>query len=79
MRTAPDRKFAAHIHCGAVGVNAPVGVTLFMGSPEGGPVNGGLAEGTITNPDTGNACGWTSLAALVAALESGNTCTAMTG
>jgi CHRD domain len=65
--------FAAHIHCGAVGVNGPIGVTLFMGAPAGGRVNGTLAEGTITAPDPGNGCGWTSLAAVLAAIESGNT------
>ncbi len=27
-----DNVFAAHIHCGAVGVNGPVGVTLFGGA-----------------------------------------------
>jgi CHRD domain len=64
---------AAHIHCGAVGVNGPVGVTLFMAPPGSGVVNGTLAQGTITAPDSGNACGWTDLAAVVAALESGNT------
>jgi hypothetical protein len=30
-----DNVVAAHIHCGAVGVNGPVGVTLF-GGPAGG-------------------------------------------
>ena len=64
---------AAHIHCGAVGVNGPVGVTLFGGAPAGGPVDGTLAEGTITAPDPGNACGWTDLAAVLAALRAGNT------
>jgi hypothetical protein len=64
---------AAHIHCGAVGVNGPVGVTLFVGAPAGGRVNGTLAEGTITAPDPGNACGWADLAAVVAAIESGAT------
>jgi len=49
--------FAAHIHCGVVGVNGPVGVTLFAGAPAGGKVNGTLAEGTITAPDPGNGCG----------------------
>ena len=68
-----DNAFAAHIHCGAVGVNGPVGVTLFMGSPAGGAVNGTLAEGTITAPDPGNACGWTNLAAALAAMGSGAT------
>jgi len=68
-----DNVFASHIHCGAVGVNGPVGVTLFAGAPAGGRVNGTLAEGTITAPDPGNACGWTDLAAVLAAIESGNT------
>jgi hypothetical protein len=68
-----DNVFAAHIHCGAVGVNGPVGVTLFMGAPAGGPVSGTLAEGTITAPDAGNACGWADLAAVLAAMGSGNT------
>jgi hypothetical protein len=65
--------FAAHIHCGAVGVNGPVGVTLFAGAPAGGSVNGTLAEGTISAPDPGNGCGWTDLAAVLAAIESGDT------
>ena len=68
-----DNPVAAHIHCGAPGVSGPVGVTLFMGMPGMGTMNGGLAEGTITAPDPGNACGWTDLAAVVAALKSGNT------
>ena len=68
-----ENVFAAHIHCGAVGVNGPVGVTLFMGTPGGGRVDGTLAEGTITVPDPGNGCGWADLAAVVAALNSGNT------
>jgi hypothetical protein len=68
-----DNAFAAHIHCGAVGVNGPVGVTLFMGAPAGGRVNGTLAEGTITAPDPGNGCGWTGLAAVLAAIGSGAT------
>jgi hypothetical protein len=68
-----DNVFAAHIHCGAVGVNGPVGVTLFMGTPGGGTVNGLLASGTITAPDAGNGCGWTDLAAVLAAIKSGNT------
>jgi CHRD domain len=64
---------AAHIHCGAVGVNGPVGVTLFGAPPAGGAVEGTLAEGTITAPDPGNACGWADLAAVLAAIESGAT------
>jgi hypothetical protein len=68
-----DNVVAAHIHCGAVGVNGPVGVTLFMGAPAGGRVDGTLAEGTITAPDAGNLCGWADLAAVLAAMGSGNT------
>jgi len=64
---------ASHIHCGAKGVNGPVGVTLFMGSPGGGAISGTLAKGTITAPDPGNGCGWANLAAVVAAMNSGNT------
>jgi CHRD domain len=68
-----ENAFAAHIHCGAVGVNGPVGVTLFSAPPAGGAVDGTLAEGTITAADPGNACGWTDLASVLAAIESGNT------
>jgi len=68
-----DNPFMAHIHCGAVGVNGPIGVTLFMGAPAAGRVNGTLAEGTITAPDAGNGCGWTDLAAVLAAMGSGAT------
>jgi len=64
---------AAHIHCGAVGVNGPVGVTLFAAPPGSGRTDGTLAEGTITAPDAGNACGWTDLAAVLAAIAGGNT------
>jgi CHRD domain len=67
-----DNVVAAHIHCGAAGVNGPVGVTLFGGPAGGGAVNGTLAEGTVTAPDAGNACGWTDLAAVLAAIRSGN-------
>ena len=68
-----ENVFAAHIHCGAKRVNGPVGVTLFMGAPGGGAISGTLAKGTITAPDPGNLCGWTDLAAVVAAMNSGNT------
>jgi hypothetical protein len=64
---------AAHIHCGAVGENGPVGVTLFGAAPAGGRVNGTLAQRTITAPDAGNGCGWADLAAVLAAINSGNT------
>jgi hypothetical protein len=65
--------FAAHIHCGAPGVNGPVGVTLFMGTPGSGPVSGVLAQGTITAPDPGNACGWMTMQDVLNAMNSGNT------
>jgi hypothetical protein len=64
---------AAHIHCGAAGANGPVGVTLFAGAPAGGSVTGTLAEGTITAPDAPNGCGWADLAAVLAAINSGDT------
>jgi CHRD domain len=68
-----ENVFAAHIHCGAPGVNGGIGVTLFMVPASTGRVNGTLAEGTITAPDAQNACGWTDLAAVLAAMNSGNT------
>jgi hypothetical protein len=68
-----ENVFAAHIHCAGAGVNGPIGVTLFMGAPGGGRFDGVLAEGTVTAPDPGNACGWANLGAVVAALRSGNT------
>src|SRR5688572_6724764 len=67
-----ENVFAAHIHCGATRVNGPVGVTLFMATSGGGPISGTLAKGTITAPDPGNGCGWADLAAVVAAMNSGN-------
>ena len=62
---------AAHIHCGAAGANAPVGVTLFAGSPVS--MSGTLAQGPILAPDTNNGCGWLDLADVIDALESGDT------
>lgn len=62
---------ASHIHCGRAGANGPVGVTLFAGGPV--TVNGTLAGGVITAPDPGNACEWSDLGDVVAALESGDT------
>src|SRR5262245_21616883 len=35
-----DNVFAAHIHCGVLGANGPVGVTLFAGTPAGGRTDG---------------------------------------
>ena len=62
---------AAHIHCGVEGVNGPVGVTLFLGSPVA--VNGILAQGPILAPDAGNFCGWADVDDVIDALESGDT------
>ena len=39
---------AAHIHIAPVGVNGPVEVSLFGGSPGGGPFSGILVEGSFT-------------------------------
>ena len=60
---------AAHIHCAPIGVNGPVGVTLF----NGGPIspNGILAQGTVTAPDEGNGCDWTSLQEVLTAIRNG--------
>jgi hypothetical protein len=68
-----DNVFAAHIHCGAAGVNGPVGVTLYMGTPAGGRFVGVLSEGVKTAPDAGNACGWETVADVLEAMNSGNT------
>jgi hypothetical protein len=65
---------AAHIHCAPPGVNGPVGVTLFSGgAPGSGVVNGILAQGTITGPDSTNGCGWETLADVVEAMRAGRT------
>jgi hypothetical protein len=45
-----DNVVAAHIHCGAVGVNGPVGVTLFTGSPAGGWRAGDVGGGHDHRP-----------------------------
>ena len=60
---------AAHIHCAPVGVNGPVGVTLYAGPPT--TKNGMLAKGTITAPNAVNACGWGDVAAVVGAIQGG--------
>ena len=60
----------SHIHCGVVGQNGSVGVTLFS-SATPVTVNGILVEGVFTGPDPGNGCHWNSLADVVAAIQSG--------
>ena len=62
---------AAHIHCAPLGVNGPVGVTLFLGAPVS--PNGILAQGEILAPDTNNGCGWLDLVDVIDALASGDT------
>jgi len=59
---------AGHIHCGPVGVNCPVGVTLFTGESFSGNFT---LQGTITAPDDGNGCGWEKLAVILDAIENG--------
>lgn len=67
-----DNVVAAHIHCGAAGVNAPVGVNLFIGGvPGSGAFDGVLAEGAITAPNPGNGCGWATLQDVVGAILNG--------
>lgn len=61
---------AAHIHCAPAGVNGPVGVTLFAGSPVS--LSGILASGPILAPDAGNGCGWLDTAAILAAIAGGD-------
>jgi Asp-tRNA(Asn)/Glu-tRNA(Gln) amidotransferase A subunit family amidase len=65
---------AAHIHLAPAGVNGPVVVPLFSGSPTG-LVDGVLAEGTITADDLSGPLAGMTLDDLVAEMESGNTYT----
>lgn len=62
---------AAHIHCGPMDANGPVGVTLYDGDPVS--EDGTLASGTITEPDSENGCGWESIADVVAAIRGDHT------
>lgn len=61
---------AAHIHCAPQGVNGPVAVTLFSGGPLS--PDGTLAQATVTEPNAGNACSWTTLADVSDAIANGN-------
>ncbi len=58
----------SHIHCAPVGVDGPVGVTLFAGAFSGT----GTFRTIITAPDVGNTCGWTTIADVVADMVAGN-------
>lgn len=58
---------AAHIHCGVAGANGPVGLTLFTGGPTS--VSGVLFQATVSAPDDGNLCGWTTLGHVLDAIE----------
>jgi len=68
---------AAHIHCGAPGVNGPVGVTLYSsgGVLGAGRFDGVLAQATKTAPDpaAAAACNWVTMADVFNAMQSGNT------
>ena len=67
-----ENVFASHIHCAPAGVNGPAGVTLLLlGEPLTNP-EGVIVEGTVSAPDPGNQCGWTSLADVENAIRSGN-------
>lgn len=70
VRNNTNDVFAAHIHCGPPGENKPIGVTLFAGSFTAD--KGLLARARVTAPDSGNMCGWTSIADVAAAIRSGN-------
>lgn len=63
--------FAAHIHCAPFGVNGPVGVTLYSGTPVS--VNGILAQGPLLAPNPGNFCAWNDVDDIIDALLSGDT------
>src|SRR5438552_17975367 len=45
--------FAAHIHCGPSGDAAPVGVTLFSGTPGSGAARAVLVRSSFSRPDAG--------------------------
>jgi len=62
---------AAHIHCGPVDANGPVGVTLYSGDPVS--EDGTLSSGTFTEPDAENDCGWASLDDVLAAMRGDHT------
>jgi hypothetical protein len=57
-----------HIHCGAVGANGPVGVTL-VHEPLGADDR---VRGTFSGPDAGNQCMWAYLGDVLGATVGGN-------
>ena len=59
---------AAHIHCAAVDIDGPVGVTL-LSETKG---TDGKVKGSFKAPDEGNQCGWTSLNDVLTAMVTGN-------
>jgi hypothetical protein len=61
---------AAHIHCGQLGENGPIGVTLYASGPV--TVNGTYAHGPILAPDINNDCNWKNVGDIVQAAVSGN-------
>ncbi len=64
--------FAAHIHCGAVGVNGPILVTLYTAAPAGGPASGRLASGSF-DPTGDPSIPLCNGAPLIKAMKAGNT------
>jgi hypothetical protein len=64
--------FASHIHCAPAGENGPVGVTLLLLSEPVSSPKGVLVTGTVSEPDPGNQCNWTSLADVENAIRSGD-------
>ena len=63
----------SHVHCAPVGVNGPIGLTLYDGVPVSVVGIGLIAEGAPTAPDVGNACGWVTLADVANAIRGGDT------
>ncbi len=59
---------AGHIHCAPAGANGQVGVTLVHEPLDADD----RVRGSFTGPDPGNACGWTTLGDVLAAMASGN-------